>query len=179
MTQQDHVNYTVFQNGRAVIYRRAVPRPQTHSSQSQMSALIEFAKEQGFSNEHIIVFEDVSTSAKQPPDSRCALSDLLAAIVQEDQTHEQVPIKSIYVSSERRLFRDASSVGLAYFISVCADHGMQVLTPTAAYDFTDPEQVALFRYRCGQAASYIVQQLGMLRQGGRTRGSTRRKPAEE
>jgi DNA invertase Pin-like site-specific DNA recombinase len=179
MTQQDHTNVSVFQSGRAMIYRRAVPRPQTHASQSQVSALIAFVKEQGFSNERIIVFEDVSDSAKRPPDYRGALSDLLTAIVQEDQTSEQLPIKAIYVSSECSLFRDANSVGLAYFIRVFLDHGMQVWTPTAAYDFTDPEQLALFRYRCEQAAGYIAGQIGMLRQRGRTSGSARRKPAEE
>jgi DNA invertase Pin-like site-specific DNA recombinase len=179
MTEQDHTKDTLFQSGRAVIYRRVAPRAQTQASQSQMAALIAFAKEQGFSNERIIVYEEVKALAERPLARHDALSDLLAAVMRGDQTPEQEPIKAIYVSSEARLFRDANSVDLTYFIGTCADHGVQILTPTAAYDFTDPEQVALFRYRCERAASYIAGQIGMLRQRGRTRGSTRRSPAEE
>jgi DNA invertase Pin-like site-specific DNA recombinase len=179
MTQQDHTKDIVFQSGRAVIYRRVAQRAQTQPSATAMAALIAFAKEQGFANERIMIYEEVRASAERPLARRGALSDLLAAIMRGDQTPEQEPIKAIYVSSEDRLFRGANSVELAYFISVCADHGIQILTPTAAYAFTDPEQVALFRYRCEQAASYIAGQIGMLRQRGRTRGSTKRNPAEE
>jgi len=99
--------------------------------------------------------------------------------MQEDQTPDQEPIKAIYVSSEDRLFRDANTVDLAYFISVCADHGIQLLTPTATYDFTVPDQVALFRFQCEQAAGYIAGQIGKLTQRGRTRGRAGQKPAEE
>lgn len=179
MIQQDHTNDTVPQSGRAAIYRRVAPREQTQASQSQMAALIAFANEQGFSNERIIVFEDVYACAKRPIAKRGALSDLLTAIMQGDQTPEQEPIKAIYVSSEDRLFRDANTVDLAYFISVCADHGIQILTPTATYDFTAPDQAALFRFQCEQAADYIAEQIGKLRQRGRTRGGTTHKPVEE
>ncbi len=179
MTHQDHINDTLPQSGRAVIYRRVAPREQTQASQPQLAALIAFAKEQGFSNERITVFEDVYASAKQPIAKRGALSDLLTAIMQGDQTPEQEPIKAIYVSSEGRLYRGANSVDLVYFISVCADRGIQILTPTATYDFTDPEQVALFRYRCEQAACYVAEQIGKLRRRGRTRGPAGQKPVEE
>jgi len=179
MTQQDHTNDTLLQSGRAVIYRKVAPRVQTQASQSQMAALIAFAKEQGFSDERIIVYEEVRAPAERPLARRGALSDLLAAVMRGDQTPEQEPFKAIYVSSEGRLFRGANSVDLACFISVCADHGIQLLTPTAAYDFTDPEQVALFRYQCEQAAGYVAEQIGKLRQRGRTSGGITHKPAEE
>jgi DNA invertase Pin-like site-specific DNA recombinase len=137
------------------------------------------ANEQGFSNERICVYEDAGASAEGSLARRGALSDLLAAIMQEDQRPEQEPIKAIYVSSEDRLFRDANTVDLAYFISVCTDHGIQLLTPTATYDFTVPDQAALFRFQCEQAAGYIAGQISKLTQRGRTRGRAGQKPAEE
>lgn len=179
MTQQDHTNDTVSQSGRAAIYTRVAPGAQTQTTQPQTTKLIALANEQGFSNEHIIVLEDVYTSAKRPIAKRGALSDLLTAIMQENQTPEQEPIKAIYVSSEDRLFRDANTVDLAYFISVCADHGIQLLTPTATYDFTAPDQAALFRFQCEQAADYIAGQIGKLTHRGGTRGQAGQKPAEE
>jgi len=179
MTQPDHTKDTVSQSGRAAIYARVAPGARTQTTQPQTATLIALANEQGFSNEHIIVFEDVYTSAKRPIAKRGALSDLLTAIMQEDQTPDQEPIKAIYVSSEDRLFRDANTVDLAYFISVCADHGIQLLTPTATYDFTVPDQAALFRFQCEQAACYIAEQIGKLMQRGRPHGQAGQKPVEE
>jgi DNA invertase Pin-like site-specific DNA recombinase len=175
MTQQDYSNNTAPKSGRAAIYARVT---RTQAPQPQTAALIALANEQGFSNERIIVYEDENPSAKRPIARRGALSDLLAAIMQEDQTPEHEPIRAIYVSSEDRLFRDANSLDLAYFISVCADHGIQLLTPTATYDFTAPDQAALFRFQCEQAADYIAGQIGKLTHRGWTRGQAGQKPAE-
>lgn len=179
MTQQDHTNDTISQSGRAAIYARVALGERTQTTQPQTATLIALANEQGFSNERIIVYEDVYVSAKRPLANRGALSDFLTAIMQEDQTPEQGPIKAIYVSSEDRLFRDPDTVDLANFISVCTDHGIQLLTPTTTYDFTAPEQAVLFRFRCEQAVHYIAGQIGMLTQRGRTRGQASQKPAEE
>ena len=58
MTEQEHTKDTVFQNGRAMIYRRVVQRSQTQSAQTQIESLIAFAIEQGFSNERILLFRN-------------------------------------------------------------------------------------------------------------------------
>jgi DNA invertase Pin-like site-specific DNA recombinase len=182
MTQQDHINDTMPQSGRALIYRRVAPREQTQPSQalqSQMAALIAFAEEQGFSNERITVYEEGSAPAQWLLAKRSALSDLLATVTQENQTPEQEPIKAIYVSSEQRLLKDASPADLASLISVCADRGIQLVTPTATYDFTSPDQAALFRLHCEQAVSYLEAQIGKLKQRGRARGGSIHKPVEE
>ena len=96
MTQQDYSNNTAPKSGRAAIYARVA---RTQAAQPQTAALIALANEQGFSNERIIVYEDENPSAKRPIARRGALSDLLAAIMQEDQTPEHEPIRAIYVSS--------------------------------------------------------------------------------
>jgi DNA invertase Pin-like site-specific DNA recombinase len=144
-----------------------------------MAALIAFANEHGYPSERIIVYADVAISSRKPRARRKALFDLLAAIRQEGQEPGQEPIRAIYVSLEHWLFRDLDAVELAHFIAVCADHRVQLLTPTATYDFSSPDQAELFRLECERAASYIAGQIGMLRQRGRTRGSATRKPAEE
>jgi DNA invertase Pin-like site-specific DNA recombinase len=178
MTQQDHTNGTVARSGRAAIYGRIATREQTQASQalqSQMAALIAFANEHGYSSERIIVYEDVSIASSKSRARQKALSDLLAAISQEGQE----PIRAIYVSCEHRLFRDLGAVELARFVAVCADHGVQLLTPTAIYDFSTLDQVALFRFECERAASYLAEQINMLMQPYRTGESATRKPMEE
>ncbi len=179
MTQQDRTNDTVPQSGRAAIYARVAPGVRTQTTQSQTAALIELANEQGYSNEQIVVYEDAGVSAGRPIARRPALSDLLKAITQEERESEQEPIRAVYVSSEVRLFRDPDAADLNSFISACADHGVQLLTPTTTYDFTTPGQAALFRLQCEQAAHYIAGQIGKLKQRGRTRRRALQKPAGE
>ncbi len=179
MTQQDHTNNTVPQNRRAAVYVRVAPGARTQTTQPQTNTLIALANEQGYPHEQIIVFEDVGVSTRKPLAKRDALSDLLTAIEQEGQEPEQEPIKAVYVSSEERLFRDANTVDLAFFITVCADHGVQLVTPTTTYDFTTPDQVALFQVQCEQAAHSVTEEIGKLRQPRRTRGRAIQEPTAE
>src|SRR5713101_863438 len=145
MTQQDQTNHVATQRGRAAIYTKAASGARLQSTQPQTATLIALANEQGYPNERILVYEDVHASAKRPITGRGAMSDLLTAIMLEGQEIEQEPIKAIYAPSEERLFRDANAVDLATFITVCADHGIQLLTPTTTYDFATSDQVAIFQ----------------------------------
>jgi DNA invertase Pin-like site-specific DNA recombinase len=161
MTQQDHTNDTVPQSGRAAIYARVAPGARTQAT------LIALANEHGFSNERIIVYEDVHVSSGKPLAQRGALSDLLTAIMQEGQAPEQERIHAVFVSAPHRLFRDPASVDIATFLRTCAAHNVQIVTPDITYDLTAPGQITLFQSQCEQARQYIAMQVKRLNAGMR------------
>lgn len=173
MTDQDHTNDIVLQSGRAVIYTRVPPGAQTTMPQPQETTLIAFANAQGYPNERITVYVEVGVSARRPLARHSVLQDLLAAIMLGEQTPEQERIRTVYVLSEGRLFRDASTVDLAAFIRVCQEHGVTLATPTHEYDFTNPAYVALFRSQClnaSQLAEEAIRMIHQMRAGQKRRG---------
>jgi DNA invertase Pin-like site-specific DNA recombinase len=167
MTQQDHTNDTVPQSGRAAIYARPAAGARTQTTQQQTNTLIALANELGYPNERIILYEDVGVSARRPLVMRGALSDLLTAITQAEQEQEQERIRSVFVSSPYRLFRDPASVDIATFLHTCAEHNVSIVTPDMTFDLTDPAQIALFRSQCEAARQYITAQITRLNTGKR------------
>jgi DNA invertase Pin-like site-specific DNA recombinase len=166
-------------NGRAAIYARVAPGARTQTTQPQTAALVELANEQGFPNERIIVFEDAVCSGKRPVLQREAINALLAAITRpEQQEAAREPIEAIYASSEDRLFRDASAIDIAYFISACTERGVTLITPTFIYDFTQQSHVALFRFRCEMSYRYIAQQVRHMTGRTRQRGQHNKRAGE-
>lgn len=143
--------------GRTAVYARPAAGARGTTG-PQTAALIELATEQGYPAERIVVYEDGGASGKRALVQRGALSDLLTAIMREDQD----PIWTVFVRSEERLFRDPTVVDMASFSKACREHGVTLITPTAEYDFTDPAQVALFRFRCEQATAFIEHQARQL-----------------
>ena len=178
MTQQDRTNDTVPQSGRAAIYARVVPGAQNRTTQPQTETLIELANEQGYPNEQIIVYQDVGVSARRPIDARGALSDLLTAIMQEEQ-EQQERICTVFVFSPYRLFRDPAGVDIATFLHTCAAHNVQIVTPGMTYDLTDPAQITLFRSQFELARQYIAAQVKRLNAGKRRKKQARGKNEQE
>ena len=167
MTQQDQTNATSPQSGRVAIYTRPAAGLRTQTAQQQTNTLIELANELGYPNERIIVYEDVGASARKPIVRRGALSDLLASITLAEQEQEQERIRSVFVSSPYRLFRDPTGVDITTFLHTCAEHNVSIVTPEKTFNLTDPAQIALFRSQCEAARQYITAQI--------TRAGKRRK----
>jgi DNA invertase Pin-like site-specific DNA recombinase len=161
MTKHDQTDKTPSQaplstrTGRIAIYAR-VASGTLKTSLPQSDDLLALALKCGYSREQVIIFKD-TISGNAPIAKRTALSALLRAITTPQIGEE--PIKVILSLSEDRIFRDAAASDISFFIRVCTDHGVQLMTPFITYDFATASAVAQFRFHCEQSTLFIQQQL--------------------
>lgn len=143
------------QSGRIAIYARVAPGAKRTTS-PQTDDFLAFAREQGFSNEQIIVYEDRNVSGRTPLFERGAFNDLMTTLAKPQPEDER--IHAIYTSSANRLFRDATVAQVSTFVEMCATHGIRLITPSQTYDFTRADHIAAFRfqYECEQATLYLA-----------------------
>lgn len=112
-----------------------LPQPGT----GQVNDLKRLALERGFQEDQITVFEDNGVSGSIPLSQRG--SNLLAAI-------KQGTLDAVFVSSVTRLFQDADAYQVNYFIQMCLEQNVLVLTPHCVYDFHNEALVTQFRIAC-------------------------------
>ena len=142
--------------GRIAIYARVAPGT-LKTSPPHSDDLVALALKCGYRPEQVIIFTD-TLSGNAPIAKRTALSALLRAITTPPRIGEE-PIKVIFSLSEDRIFRDAAAADISFFIGVCTDHGVQLMTPFITYDFATASAVAQFRFHCEQSTLFIQQQL--------------------
>ena len=138
--------------GNVAIYARAATQEKRNqeSRQVQTDDLITYARQLGYKDTHVIVFEqDNGIPGNTAIDEREGLRSLVQAIA--DGT-----IQAVLIADETRLFRDIPAIQLNNFIRLCGEHNAQVITPELAYDFTNPQQVSLFRFKCQQAYQFLA-----------------------
>lgn len=103
---------------------------------------IAFAKQLGWTDEHIMLFnQDFIPSDRLDIDKREGLNALVGCIERDE-------IKAVIVSDEIRLFRDATGIHVNLFIRLCQEHTVFVITRQTIYDFSNPQLVKLFRSQC-------------------------------
>jgi len=134
----------------AVYVRSAAPIQITRQTTSmQTSDLIAFARQLGWTDEHIIVFDqDIGTSGSLPLDQKSGLQALVKAITQGS-------IQAVLVANENRLFRNAAGVEVHTFIRLCQEHNVKVITPEITYDFSNPMFARSFRFLTEQGSAAI------------------------
>lgn len=123
-------------SGRIAIYARVAPGAKRAAS-PQTDDLLTLARERGYSNEQIIVYEDRGVSGRTTLFERGAFNDLITKL--------------------DRLFRDATVTQVSIFIEICRTYGIQLITPSMTFDFTKADDVATFRFQCERATLYIMQ----------------------
>lgn len=96
----------------------------------------------------IVVYEDNGVSGTTALSEREALCALVAALGRDE-------VRTVFLLSEYSLSRDASLIDVNYFIELCRQRGVSVVTRTQIYDFQDPVQVRLFRFVL-EAGSFMV-----------------------
>ena len=137
--------------GNVAIYARvATPAKLTQEKRPvQTDDLITLARQLGYENTHIFVFEqDSGVPGNTAIDERVGLGSLVQAIIKGT-------IQAVLVADEPRLFRDVTAIQLSLFMKLCFDHNAVVITPEMTYDFHIPLHVKLFRFKCQQAATSI------------------------
>lgn len=137
--------------GNVAIYARgATPAQLTKEpKQVQTDDLINLARNLGYEDTHIFVFEqDNGIPGNTGINERVALSAIVQAIVKDT-------IHAVLVADEIRLFRDVSEIQLSIFIRLCQDHNAVVITPEMTYDFHIPTNVKLFRFKCEPGHSVL------------------------
>jgi predicted site-specific integrase-resolvase len=121
----------------------------TQSTEMQTEDLVEYAKQLGWDENHIVVItQDLAKSGKLRIDQRKGMS-LLMRWIQEDE------IKTVLVFLEDRLFRDETGLQYNYFIDACKQHDVKVVTRNKVYDFSYRDDVKTFRDRCEAAADFL------------------------
>jgi len=126
------------------IYTRTAA-PQERRQLTVTDDLVRFAKEQGWTEDHIVLFnQDEGKSGKKSINERKGLRALVEAI-----THDE--IKTVITANEDRLFRNADTIEVSTFVRLCQEYNVILITPTATYDFSDNVQAKLFRLKCEDA----------------------------
>jgi hypothetical protein len=129
--------------GSVGIYTRvAAPDTLQQKGTDQVDGLKRLALELGFQEDQITVFEDNGMSGSIPLSQRG--SNLLAAI-------KQGTTNTVLVSDVTRLFQDADSYQVNYFIQMCLEQNVLVVTPHCVYDFHNEALVNQFRVACLEA----------------------------
>ncbi len=139
------------QNGGVAIYAR-VATADKHSqgkTLAQTDALIAFAKQSGFGDTSLTLYEqDHGKAGNTGFDTREGLRTLADSIAHDG-------IKVVIVADEHRLFRDATERHVSLFIRLCQEHSVLVITPQTIYDFSNPQLVRLFRLACERGYSLL------------------------
>jgi DNA invertase Pin-like site-specific DNA recombinase len=138
--------------GNVAIYARAATQEKRtqESRQVQTDDLITYAHQLGYEDTHVIVFEqDNGIPGNTAIDEREGLRSLVQAIA--DGT-----IQAVLIADETRLFRDVSTLQLSIFMKLCIERNVLVITPDSVYDFTNPQQVSLFRFKCQEAYQFLA-----------------------
>lgn len=176
MTKHDQTNKIPSQaplftrTGRIAIYARVAPS-MLKTSLPQSDDLLALALKCGYSPERVMIFKE-TLSGNAPIAKRTALSALIQAITTPQIGEE--PIKVILSLSEDRIFRDAATADISFFIRACTDHDVLLMTPFITYDFATASAVAQFRFHCEQPTLFIQQQLtGRLNAGKQHKRQTR------
>ncbi len=136
----------------AVYVRSAAPTQITRQAPCmQTRDLIALARQLGWTDEHIIVFDqDIGTSGSLPLDQKPGLQALVKAITQDQ-------LQAVLVANETRLFRNATGVEVHTFIRLCQEHNVKVITPEITYDFSHPMFARRFRFLTEQGSTAIYQ----------------------
>lgn len=124
----------------ALYIRRAVAGESTMGKdlrELNTQLLVKFAREQGYTDENIIVFNDIGIPATTPLEKREGMNELLAAI-------ERGEVKTVFLPTVYSLYRDANLSDIQFFIELCRQHGVNVGTPNTIFDFQNPAHVRLF-----------------------------------
>ena len=118
--------------GNAAIYTRAATaEKQLQKSTAQTADLLLFAQQLGFSDDHIIVFDqDNGKPANAAITGREGRKALVTAI-------EQGVIKAVFVSHLYRLFRDATGIQASIFLHLGEEQSVCIVTPETTYDLPD------------------------------------------
>ncbi len=150
--QQLNNNQQIPIAGNVAIYARAATQEKRNqeSRQVQTDDLITYACQLGYEDTHVIVFEqDNGIPGNTAIDEREGLHSLVQAI--SDGT-----IQAVLIADETRLFRDISTLQLSIFIKLCVGRNVLVITPESIYDFTNPQHVKLFRFKCQEAYQFLA-----------------------
>ncbi len=151
-TQQLNNNQQIPIAGNVAIYVRAATQEKRtqESRQVQKDDLITYARQLGYEETNIIVFEqDMGKSGTTAIDEREGLRSLVQAI-------SDGIIQTVLIADETRLFRDVPALQLSIFIKLCVERNVLVITPGSIYDFTNPQQVSLFRFKCQEAYQFLA-----------------------
>jgi DNA invertase Pin-like site-specific DNA recombinase len=111
-------------------------------------ALLQFAHKAGWTDDLLVIFNDSGLPASSTLDKREGLQSLISTIERDE-------IKTVFLMSERTLYRDATIADLSFFTQLCRRHRVFVITPQAVYDFADPASARLFLFAL-EAASIAI-----------------------
>jgi len=150
--QQLNNNQQIPITGNVAIYARTATQEKRtqESRQVQTDDLITYARQLGYEDTHVIVFEqDNDIPGNTAIDEREGLHSLVQAIANGT-------IQAVLIADETRLFRDVSTLQLSIFMKLCVERNVLVITPESIYDFTIPQQVSLFRFKCQEAYQFLT-----------------------
>ena len=169
---QQHINPAALPGeGKAALYiRQATPTQTVMGSdlgQLPTQRLITFAHEKGFTDENLVVFNDSGLPATAALEKREGMRELISAI-------EHDAVKAVFIRSEYSLYRDARLADMLFFVLLCQQHNVVVITPDMVYDFSNVLHGKLFQFRL-EGASFVLsakalrnrtrQQLGQQKRG--------------
>ena len=76
-------------------------------------------------------------------------------------------VKTVFILSESRLFRDVTGVQYTTFAGTCKEHGCKVVTPRNVYDFSRREDFKMWCQRCEAEADYLAYHVPMMHEARR------------
>jgi DNA invertase Pin-like site-specific DNA recombinase len=88
-------------------------------------------------------------------DLRSDLKDVVGRIKADE-------VKTVFILSESRLFRDPTGVQYNVFADVCKEHDCYVVTPRTIYDYSRSEHRKAWRQRCESEADYLEYHVPMM-----------------
>ncbi len=150
--QQPINNQQLLLAGNVAIYARAATQEKRNqkSKQVQTDDLITFARQLGYEDTRVIVFEqDNGIPGNTSIDERVGLRSLVQAIANGT-------IQAVLIADETRLFRDVPALQISIFMKLCVERNILVITPDSIYDFTNPQQASLFRFKCQEAYQFLA-----------------------
>jgi DNA invertase Pin-like site-specific DNA recombinase len=138
----------------AIYYRQSTDAQIGNISTTlQTVDMVRFLKQQGWSDEHIIMIDmDGGVSGTTKIDERSGMRWLFSLITENK-------IGAVACQDIDRLFRDVTQIQVNVFIEACRAHNVRVITPTMMYDFTHEQlgtfHARQFRFQSEMAADYI------------------------
>jgi DNA invertase Pin-like site-specific DNA recombinase len=122
------------------VRQSAAPSQVASEHQRNIDDLVTFAKTLGFSDEHIVLIDEV----------QCPM---FAGICKEIQENG---VKVLLIQREEDLFRGTEGTDVSQFIALCQQYGVCVITPKEVYHFTNNVDCMRFRLQVEQT-QYIIQ----------------------
>jgi Resolvase, N terminal domain len=105
MTNQPQTNQLAINEKAAIYIRVASPQVSRHTTDARelhVEQLVQYARQLGFTDETILIFDDSGIPASAPLEKRGAMQALFQAL-------EQGEVKTLFCATEQSLFRKGNS----------------------------------------------------------------------